>query len=216
MRMAVVCGVSEGRRREKPGEEDISAESHLHSETEEDTEHSSETDTDEECRGPFSCSAESEARSIIAQNSGLSPKHISAPEASTNCGTAEGAKEKKFQCYVCKQNLSSKYQLQVHLGVHTGNNPYICPICKRALASKTSLIVHTKQHTRVKPYICPICKKAYTTKTSLKVHAKQHTEGKTFKCLICKKEFLFNMSNQPLCPRPLPCSLLSSMSTFSI
>ncbi|XP_055083901.1 uncharacterized protein LOC129456909 [Periophthalmus magnuspinnatus] len=43
--------------REETQGEDISTEPHLHSETEGHTEHSSDTDNDENCKAPFSCSA---------------------------------------------------------------------------------------------------------------------------------------------------------------
>ncbi|KAK7882062.1 hypothetical protein WMY93_028236 [Mugilogobius chulae] len=54
--------------------EDISTEPHFHSETEGDTEHSSDTDNDEDWRAPLSCSDQVQTRgsSRAPQNSALS------------------------------------------------------------------------------------------------------------------------------------------------
>ncbi|XP_055083704.1 clumping factor B-like [Periophthalmus magnuspinnatus] len=105
--------------REDRQEEDISSETHVHPETEGDTEHSSDTDSDEDWRAPIGSSAaqmETEAdgdhynqvqsrdKSTTAPNSSLSPKHKSAPETRATVdngdvsGTAKRAAGKKHQC----------------------------------------------------------------------------------------------------------------------
>ncbi|KAK7938800.1 hypothetical protein WMY93_002126 [Mugilogobius chulae] len=98
-------------KQEETQGEDVSTEPHLHSETERDTEHSSDSNNEEEWRVPLNCSDENHDNQVhirnkrtTAQKSGLSSKYKSAPETSATVnngdksGTAKGAEGKKNQC----------------------------------------------------------------------------------------------------------------------
>ncbi|KAJ0000601.1 hypothetical protein NQD34_012443 [Periophthalmus magnuspinnatus] len=143
-----------------------SAQSHIYTQRLRNyTEHSSDTDTDEDWRAPISCSAaqmdteadgdhcnqvQIRARSIATPNSGLSPKYKSAPETSPTVnygdmsGTAQGADKKKHQCSVCKKSFGTKRVLQQHKGVHTGDKPFSCSTCEKTFSKKAHLHEHLK------------------------------------------------------------------------
>ncbi|XP_055019968.1 zinc finger protein 3-like [Boleophthalmus pectinirostris] len=186
--------------REETQGEDISAETHLHSETEGDTENSSDTD-DEDWRAPLSCSTaqmETDADGDHynqVQNSSLSPKYKSAPETSATVnnadmsGTAEGAEDKKHQCSVCQKRFGTVQKLQRHIIIHTGEKPFSCSTCEKTFNQKANLDKHEKLHNGEKPHTCIICKKTFTQKTSLDYHLMIHTGEKPYSCLICKKTF---------------------------
>ncbi|KAK7882297.1 hypothetical protein WMY93_028471 [Mugilogobius chulae] len=97
--------------------EDISTEPHFHSETEGDTEHSSDTDNDEDWRAPLSCSDQVQTRgsSTAPQNSALSSQNKSAPETQRDAGdnghmsaAASTTEDKKYQCNVCNKTFGCK------------------------------------------------------------------------------------------------------------
>ncbi|KAJ0066256.1 hypothetical protein NL108_004129 [Boleophthalmus pectinirostris] len=185
--------------REETQGENISTETHLHSETEGDTEHSSDTDN-EDWRAPLSFSTaqmETDAdgdHDNQVQNSGLSPKYKSAPETSATVnnrnmsGTAEGAKGKKHQCSVCQKRFGTKWHLQRHIIIHPGEKPFSCSTCEKIFNRKTSLDKHEKLHTK-KPFSCSTCKRSFTSKGFLALHVKGHLDEKTYSCLICEKSF---------------------------
>ncbi|XP_055019966.1 zinc finger protein 271-like isoform X3 [Boleophthalmus pectinirostris] len=185
--------------REETQGEDISAETHLHSETEGDTEHSSDTD-DEDWRAPLSCSTaqmETDAdgdHDNQVQNSGLSPKYKSAPETSATVnnrnmsGTAEGAKGKKHQCSVCQKRFGTMWKLQRHTGIHTGEKPFSCSTCEKTFKRKSKLDKHEKKHKK-KPIRCLMCKRSFETKRFLAQHVKRHLREKPYSCPMCEKTF---------------------------
>ncbi|KAJ0000596.1 hypothetical protein NQD34_012438 [Periophthalmus magnuspinnatus] len=150
--------------REETQGEDISTEPHLHSETEGHTEHSSDTDNDEDWRAPISCSA---AQMVSVQ----------------------GADKRKHQCYVCKKRFGTKQILQRHIRVHRGERPFSCLICKKTFSAKASLDKHVKIHTGERPYSCSTCEKTFTQKCNLDAHVRTHTGDKPFSCSTCEKTF---------------------------
>ncbi|XP_055009101.1 zinc finger protein 180-like [Boleophthalmus pectinirostris] len=193
--------------------EDISAETHVHLETEGETGHSSDTDSDEDWRAPLNCSPahmdtgadedhrnqdQARGRSTTAQNPRLSPKSKSTPETRATVdngdmsGTGKGAESRKHKCSVCKKRFVSKYKLQKHRRVHTGEKPFSCSVCKKVFAVSSTLKTHMRTHTGEKPFSCSVCKKEFAVRSTLKRHMRTHTGEKPFSCSVCKKEFAVN------------------------
>ncbi|KAJ0059423.1 hypothetical protein NL108_017615 [Boleophthalmus pectinirostris] len=159
---------SQLQQRETEQREDVKAEPRVHSEdaqeedirpeTEGETEHSS--DSDEDWRAPLS-------RSHLDTGS---DEDESAPEtrATVNTGdttgTGEGTEGTKHKCSVCKERFGSKYKLQIHRRVHTGEEPFGCSVCKKVCADSSSLKKHMRTHTGEKPFSCSVCKKVFAVK----------------------------------------------------
>ncbi|XP_055083984.1 zinc finger and SCAN domain-containing protein 2-like [Periophthalmus magnuspinnatus] len=197
--------------REDTQGKDIGSQTHVHLKTEEDTEHSSDTNSDEDWSAPIGSSAaemetdadgdhysqvQIRAKSTTAPNSSLSPKYKSAPETRATVdngdvsGTAEGTVEKKHQCSVCKKRFGLKIGLITHFRIHTGEKPYSCSVCEKAFNQKSHFTKHMRIHTGDKPYRCSLCEKAFTQKYNLTYHIRTHTGEKPYRCSLCEKAFI--------------------------
>ena len=52
--------------------------------------------------------------------------------------------------------------------------PNICPYCKKGWRTKSALEMHIRVHTGEEPFICPYCGKGHKQKGQLKVHIQKH------------------------------------------
>uniref|UniRef100_A0A3B4BH10 C2H2-type domain-containing protein n=1 Tax=Periophthalmus magnuspinnatus TaxID=409849 RepID=A0A3B4BH10_9GOBI len=171
---------------------------------------------------PAQASASNRARSTTAPNSGLSPKHKSSPETSTNVnyGTAEGAEDKKHQCYLCKKRFREKHQLNRHHRIHTGEKPFSCSICNKTFSQNTSLVTHKRIHTGERPYSCLFCDKAFLSSSDREKHQRIHTGEKPYSCPTCDKNFALkgNLNAHMKThaeERPYSCSLCKKEYTYA-
>uniref|UniRef100_A0A8C6WFR0 C2H2-type domain-containing protein n=1 Tax=Neogobius melanostomus TaxID=47308 RepID=A0A8C6WFR0_9GOBI len=130
--------------REETQGEDISSEPHFHSETEGHTEHSSDTDNDDDCEPLTQMETEADGDhdnqvQIRDGSTKLSPQNKSAPETTVHSGHmsgADGADRKKHQCFVCNKRFGTKQNLQSHIRIHTGERPFSCSICNKTFTHK--------------------------------------------------------------------------------
>jgi hypothetical protein len=51
-----------------------------------------------------------------------------------------------FECHICKVVLSTKHELDNHMGIHSGLRPHVCKLCGRAFKKSKGLKTHEKIH----------------------------------------------------------------------
>lgn len=101
-------------------------------------------------------------------------------------------KTEGYQCQYCSKVLATKYSLQMHTRLHTGEKPHQCSLCEARFSHPTDLRRHLLKHTGEKPYACDVCGAKFTQSGSLK----------GLKCFYVKQ--LLSPYRKPSSPLPSP------------
>ncbi|KAL3274538.1 hypothetical protein HHI36_015920 [Cryptolaemus montrouzieri] len=97
--------------------------------------------------------------------------------------------EKSFKCEFCDKIFGSRYNLQIHLVVHTKERKHKCEICGNHYGTKTALKNHQYVHSEERNYTCPICSKKFKSNHRLYAHKFSHETEKKYECEICHARF---------------------------
>lgn len=107
--------------------------------------------------------------------------------------THTGGLRKDFLCAYCGRGFARKKNLEFHMVVHSGEQPFQCDECGKRFARSGNLAVHRRTHTKERPFQCPFCERSYAHSTDLRRHRRSHVAvEKRFACGRCGLKFYEN------------------------
>lgn len=98
----------------------------------------------------------------------------------------------KFQCNVCKQNMSCMESLVYHMSTHSKKDrPHACHVCGSAFIQKSHLTQHIRcVHSLERPHSCQQCTRSFAEKHELAKHVRAvHLQERRFGCDQCDQKF---------------------------
>ncbi|KAH1003726.1 hypothetical protein HUJ04_003596 [Dendroctonus ponderosae] len=101
--------------------------------------------------------------------------------------------EKKFACYVCKEDLFGPINYTVHVQKHRDDKMFPCPWCQYMSQKKEAMQVHINRlHLQIYDFQCTKCGKCFNDALSFKEHDNVHLNLKPFSCVVCSKNFYYS------------------------
>merc|ERR1719219_1261467 len=98
-------------------------------------------------------------------------------------------------CPVCKKRISNKYNLNIHLRNHSGENKVTCEVCGSQVGSTQQLKAHyMAKHTNERPHKCDQCDFNSVTRQALRRHIDAYHKNIKHPCTICGLQFMDHSS----------------------
>ena len=79
----------------------------------------------------------------------------------------------KYTCLLCSKVYTSRYNIRMHMNMHSGKNVHTCKHCGRYFAHKHVFESHVRTHTGEKPFKCQKCGKAFGDRSNCTSHQKK-------------------------------------------
>jgi uncharacterized Zn-finger protein len=103
--------------------------------------------------------------------------------------TAHPKDEIRYQCFIC-QGFVKKYRSYTrHIESHTGRR-FECDVCNQKFSQKITLVTHLSSHSSLKKFECKDCKLSFKQNSSLFKHRKQKHSSEVPTCHECNRTFV--------------------------
>ena len=79
----------------------------------------------------------------------------------------------KYFCLVCDKMYTSRYNIRMHMNLHSGNNVHTCTFCGRKFAHKHVYESHVRTHTGERPFACERCDRRFGDRSNCSSHMKR-------------------------------------------
>lgn len=81
----------------------------------------------------------------------------------------------RYICLVCDKMYTSRYNIRMHMNLHSGNNVHKCAFCGRNFAHKHVYESHVRTHTGERPFSCGKCERKFGDRSNCSSHRKRCT-----------------------------------------
>ena len=81
----------------------------------------------------------------------------------------------KYICLVCDKMYTSRYNIRMHMNLHTGSNLYKCSFCEKTFGHKHVFESHVRTHTGERPFSCDKCDRKFGDRSNCSSHRKRCT-----------------------------------------
>lgn len=79
----------------------------------------------------------------------------------------------RYICLVCDKMYTSRYNIRMHMNLHSGNNVHKCTYCGRHFAHKHVFESHVRTHTGERPFSCGKCERRFGDRSNCSSHRKR-------------------------------------------